>query len=81
MNVPLLQFYQYIFIIYRNFLQMDLWPNGKALDYESRDSRFDPEQVHFFPLPYFFVSLDFPAIRDRRGSKFSPSHATTTTLC
>jgi hypothetical protein len=21
---------------------MDAWPNGKALDYESRDSRFDP---------------------------------------
>ena len=27
----------------------DVWPNGKALDYESRDSRFDPVHVHFFP--------------------------------
>jgi hypothetical protein len=24
------------------FSSMDAWPNGKALDYESRDSRFDP---------------------------------------
>jgi hypothetical protein len=24
------------------------WPNGKALDYESRDSRFDPWRDHTF---------------------------------
>jgi hypothetical protein len=24
------------------FIKLDAWPNGKALDYESRDSRFDP---------------------------------------
>jgi hypothetical protein len=24
------------------FNKLDAWPNGKALDYESRDSRFDP---------------------------------------
>ena len=26
---------------------MVAWPNGKALDYESRDSRFDPWRDHF----------------------------------
>ena len=26
------------------------WPNGKALDYESRDCRFDPCVGHFFFL-------------------------------
>jgi hypothetical protein len=26
----------------RIYPSMDAWPNGKALDYESRDSRFDP---------------------------------------
>ena len=28
------------------------WPNGKALDYESRDCRFDPCVGHFF-LPFY----------------------------
>lgn len=31
-------------------LAKDVWPNGKALDYESRDSRFDPWYVHTFLL-------------------------------
>jgi hypothetical protein len=26
---------------------LGLWRNGIALDYESRDSRFDPEQARF----------------------------------
>jgi hypothetical protein len=26
----------------RTIHRLDAWPNGKALDYESRDSRFDP---------------------------------------
>ena len=30
------------------------WPNGKALDYESRDCRFDPCVGHFFFLFFFF---------------------------
>ena len=29
------------------------WPNGKALDYESRDCRFDPCVGHF--LLYIFL--------------------------
>ena len=29
------------------------WPNGKALDYESRDCRFDPCVGHYF----FFFSI------------------------
>ena len=30
------------------FSSMVAWPNGKALDYESRDSRFDPWRDHSF---------------------------------
>ena len=30
--------------------QVVAWPNGKALDYESRDSRFDPWRDHFVLL-------------------------------
>jgi hypothetical protein len=26
--------------------QLGAWPNGKALDYESRDCRFDPCRAH-----------------------------------
>ena len=40
------------------------WPNGKALDYESRDCRFDPCVGHqfqfhweFFCSFFFFLSL------------------------
>ena len=29
------------------FHKLVAWPNGKALDYESRDSRFDPWRDHF----------------------------------
>ena len=36
------------------------WPNGKALDYESRDCRFDPCVGHFFfclfILIFFFTT-------------------------
>jgi hypothetical protein len=28
--------------------QLGAWPNGKALDYESRDCRFDPCRAHTF---------------------------------
>lgn len=31
----------------------DVWPNGKALDYESRDSRFDPVLVHISDECFF----------------------------
>ena len=30
------------------FHKLVAWPNGKALDYESRDSRFDPWRDQFF---------------------------------
>ncbi|CRL21722.1 unnamed protein product [Penicillium camemberti] len=34
------------------------WPNGKALDYESRDCRFDPCVGHSFCFPGFlFVEV------------------------
>ena len=29
------------------------WPNGKALDYESRDSRFDPWRDQLFWSEFF----------------------------
>ncbi|KAG9556530.1 Pfs, NACHT and ankyrin domain protein, partial [Aureobasidium melanogenum] len=36
------------------------WPNGKALDYESRDSRFDPWRDHFvLLLPSLADAFDF----------------------
>ena len=31
------------------------WPNGKALDYESRDCRFDPCVGHYFLFFLFFL--------------------------
>ncbi|KAJ5471208.1 hypothetical protein N7530_008565 [Penicillium desertorum] len=33
------------------------WPNGKALDYESRDCRFDPCVGHIFLLLSFLFAL------------------------
>ncbi len=40
-----------------NFLQyLQVWPNGKALDYESRDSRFDPWHDHTL-LPILITIL------------------------
>lgn len=33
---------EYIMIVTQLNSSMATWPNGKALDYESRDSRFDP---------------------------------------
>jgi hypothetical protein len=39
---------------------MVTWPNGKALDYESRDSRFDPwcdQHKSFLLLEFFFFYL------------------------
>jgi hypothetical protein len=34
------------------FINKGAWPNGKALDYESRDCRFDPCRAHLlFCLP------------------------------
>ena len=35
----------YMIIRLDNILAADVWPNGKALDYESRDPRFDPWHV------------------------------------
>ena len=36
------------------------WPNGKALDYESRDCRFDPCVGHQFQFHWdFFCSFFF----------------------
>ena len=47
-----------------NVQQSAGWPNGKALDYESRDCRFDPCVGHFFSslkkvlfLLVLFISL------------------------
>ena len=34
------------------------WPNGKALDYESRDCRFDP-CVGQYLFPFFLFNLFF----------------------
>ncbi|KOS48444.1 hypothetical protein ACN38_g612 [Penicillium nordicum] len=34
----------------RSHNSMAGWPNGKALDYESRDCRFDPCVGHYFFL-------------------------------
>ncbi|KAJ6150315.1 hypothetical protein N7471_001514 [Penicillium samsonianum] len=38
------------------FFALAGWPNGKALDYESRDCRFDPCVGHFFLLPGFLFA-------------------------
>ena len=35
------------------------WPNGKALDYESRDCRFDPCVGQLFVFVLFFALLFF----------------------
>ena len=35
------------------------WPNGKALDYESRDCRFDPCVGHQFQFHWDFFLLFF----------------------
>jgi hypothetical protein len=58
------------------------WPNGKALDYESRDSRFDPWRDHTFAgellgvtifcsacLSRFFSSLQQPTLKDGLPSR------------
>ncbi|KAJ5479565.1 hypothetical protein N7530_005074 [Penicillium desertorum] len=41
----------------KSTLQQAGWPNGKALDYESRDCRFDPCVGHlFFELSLYRIS-------------------------
>ena len=54
-----------IYFVIAAFLirRQDSWPNGKALDYESRDSGFDPQRVHFL------LSLVVPAIRDNYSTR------------
>lgn len=39
------------------------WPNGKALDYESRDCRFDPCVGQFFAILEIYIVLIFPMER------------------
>ncbi|KAJ5998289.1 hypothetical protein N7451_006099 [Penicillium sp. IBT 35674x] len=38
----------YFSVLYRTYFNKAGWPNGKALDYESRDCRFDPCVGQFF---------------------------------
>jgi hypothetical protein len=38
-------------------MYMAAWPNGKALDYESRDCRFDPCCGHSCIVFYFFHTI------------------------
>lgn len=35
-----------LYLLYLHSFKQVVWPNGKALDYESRDSRFDPWHDH-----------------------------------
>ncbi|KUM67036.1 hypothetical protein ACN42_g45 [Penicillium freii] len=46
------------------------WPNGKALDYESRDCRFDPCVGHFFFSFHFlfYLSMRVLFVYDQRLS-------------
>ena len=42
-----------------NFDFKAVWPNGKASDYESEDSGFDPQLGHAIPVPFFVFRLNF----------------------
>lgn len=52
-----------------------MWPNGKALDYESRDSRFDPwhGQLHFLVFGGLFSPL-FEHFRHIFQNRLPASH-------
>ncbi|KAJ5437445.1 hypothetical protein N7445_005989 [Penicillium cf. griseofulvum] len=44
-----------IYYNWARFFNKAGWPNGKALDYESRDCRFDPCVGQFFLLRILFA--------------------------
>ncbi|KAI5802303.1 hypothetical protein FPQ18DRAFT_7442 [Pyronema domesticum] len=59
--------------------EMAAWPNGKALDYESRDCRFDPCCGHyissfFASLASSLVSLIYSLLTEKDHGKFLFTH-------